>query len=377
MTRAIDGGGMRRQRIILAFSGDLETTVAVHWLAATCGADVVALIADFGHARDVEEIRDRALALGAVRAHVLDVREEFARAYLLPALKAGVLGDRARRPAAALGQAAVAAKLVEIAGIEQASRVAHGGVRAAARIAAAVQALKPDCRVVAPACDWGMTRDALLEYATEHRLRLPVAVVEANTSSTVREMHVVRTVGSDSAGGPEAVHGRPEGSHYGASGGFTPGMRPPPAGAAVVDITFDAGLPVALNGVAMPLPDLIGTLDFLAGKNGAGGHDRFETPSVAVLAAAHEELRHTVAAGELTDFSRTVTSRYADLVEQGRWFGVLRAALDAYVNRAEQTVNGMARVRLYEGVCEIVGSDIADRQRDDDNAVVGALRHRA
>jgi argininosuccinate synthase len=369
MTQAIDGGGMRRERIILGFTGDLETTVAVRWLAETFGVDVVALIADFGQAREIEEIRDRALALGALRAHVLDVREEFARAYLLPALKAGVLGDRARAPAAALRQAAVAAKLVEIAGIEQANRVAHGGVSAAGRIAAAVHALKPDCRVVAPACDWSMTRDALLVYARERRLRLPVAVVEASTPSPVSGMHGVRTFGS-------ASFGTPQGPHYRASAS-TAGMSPQPADAAVVDITFNAGLPVALNGVAMPLLDLIGSLDFLAGKNGVGGHDRFETPSVTVLAAAHEQLRQTVAAGELTDFSQTVTNRYADLVEQGRWFSVLRAALDAYVDRAEQMVNGMVRVRLYEGVYDIVGSHIADRQTNNDNAVVGALRHRA
>jgi len=337
MTADQSGTG-RRERVVLGFTGDLDTTVAVHWLAEAGGVDVVALIADFGQSRDLEDIRDRALALGALRAHVLDVREEFTRAYLLPAVRAGALGD-GRRLDAALGHAAVAGKLVEIAAIEQTDCVAHGGVAGAARIAAAVHALRPGFRVLAPACEWGMDRDALVEYAAMRRLRLPLP------------------------GAIPPVRAFPRGHHE--------------TEAAVVEVTFTAGLPVALNGVAMPLLDLIGSLDFLAGKHGLGRRESFETPAVAVLAAAHADLRQRVAAPELTDFTRTVGRQYARLVEDGCWFSVLRSALDAYVDRAEQGMNGVVRARLCGGVCDIVDRRITVAQEDDDDAVVGAFRYRA
>jgi argininosuccinate synthase len=319
----------RRERIVLAFTGDLETTVAVAWLAENCGADVVTVTADFGQGRDLEEIRDRALAIGALRAHVLDAREEFARAYLLPALRAGAL---AGLPASALGHAAVAARLVEIAGIEQSNRVAHGGVSAAPRIAAAIRTLRPDFTVLAPACEWGMSRDQLFDYAAKRRLPLPIGGWV-----------------SPAAGGGEA---------------------------AVVDMTFAAGVPVALNGVSMPLLDLIGSLDFLAGKNGVGRRP-FESPAVPVLAAAHGELQERAGTADVVDFSRAVSTRYSDLVMRGEWFTLLRGALDAYIDRTEQVVNGMVRVKLYEGACEIVASRIGAEQGEDDDAMVGSLRHRA
>ena len=335
------GAVRRRERIVLAFTGDLETTAAVAWLAETYGADVVTVTADFGRGRDLEEIRDRALAIGALRAHVLDAREEFARAYLLPALRAGALADPGGLPAAALGHAAVAAKLVEIAGIEQSNRVAHGGVSAAPRIAAAIRALTPDFSVLAPATEWGLSRDQLFDYAAKRRLPMPV-------------------------GG------------FGTAWPAAPG-RPAPGGgeAAVVDITFAAGVPVALNGVSMPLLDLIGSLDFLAGKNGVGGRRLFEPPSVAVLAAAHRELQERAGAADVVDFSRAVSARYSGLIVRGDWFTLLRAALDAYVDRAEQAVNGLVRVKLYEGACEIVHARIGAPQEHDDDAVVGSVRYRA
>src|SRR5438876_1454879 len=147
-------GTSARDRIVLAFAGDLESSIAVPWLAETEDAEIVAVTLDFGQSRDLEGIRDRALTLGAVRAHVLDARAEFARDYLLPALKAGALDDRGRRLAAALGHAAIARALVEIAEIEQAVRVAHGGITSAARLTAAVQSLKPDVTVLAPVREW-------------------------------------------------------------------------------------------------------------------------------------------------------------------------------------------------------------------------------
>ena len=336
-------GTSPRDRIVLAFAGDLESSIAVPWLAETEDAEIVAVTLDFGQSRGLEGIRDRALTLGAVRAHVLDVRAEFARDYLLPGLKAGALDDRGRRLAAALGHAAIARTLVEIAEIEQAVRVAHGGITSAARLTAAVQSLKPGFTVLAPVREWSGGRARLLEYAASRRLPLP-------------------------------------GSSLDVSGGV-----PPPANttahaageAALVDITFTAGTPVAINNVGMPLLDLIGSLDFLAGKNGVGRADRFETPAMSVLAAAHDDLQQLAATADVNGFSDTIRRQYAALVENGGWFSMLRAALDAYVDRAQQLVNGIVRVKLFQGACEIVHSHIREVQENDGYSVVRPLRYRA
>ena len=245
--------------------------------------------------------------------------------------------------AAALGHAAIARTLVEIAEIEQAVRVAHGGITSAARLTAAVQSLKPGFTVLAPVREWSGGRARLLEYAASRRLPLP-------------------------------------GSSHDVSGGV-----PPPANttahaageAALVDITFTAGTPVAINNVGMPLLDLIGSLDFLAGKNGVGRADRFETPAMSVLAAAHDDLQQLATTADVNGFSDTIRRQYAALVENGGWFSMLRAALDAYVDRAQQLVNGIVRVKLFQGACEIVHSHIREVQENDDCSVVRPLRYRA
>jgi argininosuccinate synthase len=333
--------GRRLSRIVLAYCGDLDTSIAIPWLAERYEAEVVTLTVDFGQGRDLEHIRDRALTLGAVRAHVLDVREEFAREYLLRALKAGALFEGGRRLPAALGHCAIAAKLVEIADIEGAARLAHGGVASAARISAAVRSLKPAFSIAAPAREWGADRAGLLAYARERQLSL----------------HPPFGLDSES----------------------TPASKPVPERAreaAGVEITFKAGTPVAINGVEMTLLELIGSLDFLAGKNGVGRSDRFETPAASVLAAAHSDLQ-VVAACETNGFSGTVSTHYADLADNGSWFTVLRTALDAFADKAQELVNGDVRVKLFQGVCEIVQSRVHDsRQENDDYTLVRPLRYR-
>ncbi len=314
-------GKRRPSRIVLAYSGDADTSIAIPWLAEQYRAEVVTLTLDFGQGRDLrdlEDVRDRAFAFGAVRAHVLDVRDAFARDYLLRALKAGVLSSGDRRLAAALGHSAVAAKLVEIAEIEQAPLVAHGGVASAARIGAALRSLRPSLTVAAPRAEFGADRTELLAFARERRLPLPAAPVTDTRTA--------------------------------AGKAISPGAHE----AAAVDITFQAGTPVAVNGIGMTLLDLIDSLDFLAGKNGVGRRERFETPAVSVLAVAHGHLQRIAMTGETESFVRAASRQYADLIDHGSWFSVLRAALDAFIEKMQDAVSGIVRVQLFEGVCEIV-----------------------
>jgi argininosuccinate synthase len=307
------------RRIVLAYSGGRTTSAAVSWLAQSHDAEVVALTLDTGRGRELEVVRDRALADGAVRAHVLDVREELARAFLLPALKAGALYDEGGRAlTASLGRALVAQKLVEISAIEQAATVAHGSA-AGDHIASAVRALNPALAVVAAP-----------------RVPSPHAIVHS---------------------------ARP--AEY-------------PAEPASVEITFSRGTPAALNGITMALVDLIGSLDILAGAHGVGRVDGLETPGVRVLHEAAAVLRLASLPDPVARFWPLAAREYIAAIDSGQWFGAHRHALDAYVEKASAAMTGVVRLKLFNGTCETVDARVHDpRLESDEHAVVRPLRFRA
>lgn len=325
------------EAIVLAYSGGPAASAAMASLVAQRGAAVVAMTLDLGQSRDVEELRDRALAEGAVRAHVLDVREEFAREFVLPALQAGALGAGRDPLAAALAGPMIAKKLVEVAGIEQAATVAHGAAGAgAARIAHGVAALNPRIRVAAPpagppptACHtssnlWGRS-------ATGGALDDPWAPVP-------EEVFTATKAAGDAPGTP-----------------------------AYVEISFEVGVPIAINGIAMSLTELVESLSIIAGQHGvgrvdviedggAGGSRRvYEAPAAIVLHAAHRELQTCAVPRELAQLTRELGVRYADLIHHGRWFTPMREALDAFTASAQQKVTGMVRVKLFKGQHTIDG----------------------
>jgi argininosuccinate synthase len=287
------------KRVVLGYSGGRESAFAIPWLAEQYGAEIVTLTLDLGQGGDLEDVRDRALAAGAVRAHVLDVREEFTRQYILRALKAGALFRDGRSTATMLGRPLIAQKLVEIAGIEQTRAIAHGAADDP-RIAAAARALSPTITVVTPAMASG------------------------------------------------SVGNRRE---RGAAAKFAGDC---PDEAAFVEITFDRGVPTAINGIAMQLFDLIGSLDIIAGANGLGGIDHLETPGAGVLHAVHMDLESGTLTDETRRFSRAATGQYLEMIDTGAWFGQLRPALDAYFDKVQDHVNGVIRLKLFKGDCTIV-----------------------
>ncbi|HEX2443825.1 MAG TPA: argininosuccinate synthase domain-containing protein, partial [Vicinamibacterales bacterium] len=167
------------QRIVLAYSGGLDTSVAIPWLAEQYGAEVVAVTLDLGQGRELEDIRERALAIGAVRAHVLDVRDEFAREFILPALKAGAIYEDRYPLATALGRPLIARRLVEIAHLEGAAAIAHGCTGKGndqVRLDVSARALDPKIKVIAPARVWGMTRPDEIEYARQRNIPVPATI---------------------------------------------------------------------------------------------------------------------------------------------------------------------------------------------------------
>ena len=302
------------ERIVLAFSGGLESAVAIPWLAERYGAEVVAVTIDLGQGRELEEVRDRALAAGAVRAHVLDARDEFARGYIVRGLKAGATAPDGAPLGAALGVPLIARLVVQIAGIEHATAIAHAASGTAMDVAAGL--LNPALRVLAPARDWTMTPAQQAAYIRARQIPF-----------------------------------QPKPPSLGGDGG---GGRSEPA---AVDVAFERGAPTGINGVAMPILDLLESLGTIAAAHGVGqpkDRDLREAPAAIVLHAAHRALRTAAAAPELNRLCDVVGREYADLVYRGLWFTPAREALDAFVNTANDRITGIVRLKLFAGGCEIV-----------------------
>ena len=349
------------ERIVLAYSGGLDTSVAIPWMAERYDAEIIAVTMDLGQGRELEEVRDRALATGAVRAHVLDLREEFARDYALRALKAGALYEDRYPMAEALGRPLIAQKLVEIAALEQATAVAHGCTATGhdqVRLDAATRALNPSLKIIAPARVWSMTRAEEIEYARARGIPAPAPVrrpwrTDANLWGRSIECGVLEDPWQDP---PEDIYS------------LTRSPAECPDDPASVELAFECGVPTAINGVAMPLVELIASLAMIAGAHGVGRIDMVEdrlpgvksrevheAPAAVVLHAAHRELQKLVTARDLDRVARFVSLQYADLVYNGMWFTPLRGALDAFVEKVQERVTGAVRLKLFKGSCRIVG----------------------
>jgi argininosuccinate synthase len=348
-------------RIVLAYSGGLDTSVAIPWLKEQYTAEIIAVTLDLGQGRELSQIRERALASGAVRGHVLDVRDEFARAYVLPALQAGAMYEERYPLATALGRPLIAKKLVEIAHMENASAIAHGCAAKGndqVRIDVSARAMDPEIAVIAPARMWGMTRLQEIEYA---RLRnVPVPVTKSSTYSTDQNLWG-RSV---ECGALEDPWKEPPEEIY----TLTKSPAQAPDTGAYVEVEWENGVPVSINGVAMPLTELIGSLETIAGVHGVGRIDMvenrligiksreiYEAPAAVVLHAAHRELEGLVVPRDLYRLKQRLSQEYADLVYNGLWFSPTREAIDALVQHVQRRVTGTVRLKLYKGDCRVVG----------------------
>lgn len=340
-----------RPRIALAYSGGLYTTIAIPWLSERYNADVVAVTLDVGHRTELESVRDRALAAGAARAHVLDVREEFAGDYLLRALKADAIFRR-RGQVDALVDLVVARKTVEIARIEQAEAIAHGG-DPAGRLPMNIRALDSGITILAVPRDCRMTDREAVDYARARGIHSGLSAGGAGLES--RDSIPVR-----SAGDAPYAKGRMSGAGR-------------PVQPAYVDITFDCGVPIAVNGVAMPLVDLIASLTTIAGVHAIDRVEPAGTPATTLLRHAHKALQKLVTSKETDRFSRTVSAAYADSIETGLWFTPLREALDAFVDKIQERVTGDIRMKLWKGDCRIVRRTPRSRLPTHDYSLVRAV----
>jgi len=356
------GEGMTTmQRIVLAYSGGLDTSVAIAWLAEKYHAEVIAVTLDIGQGRELTDVRERALAVGATRAHVLDVREEFAREYILPALQAGALYEDRYPLSTALARPLIARKLVEVAHMEGAAIVAHGCNGKAndeLRLELGVKVLDPSLTVLAPARLRDMTREQEIAYARARRIPIPSTIdspytVDTNLWGRSIERGVLEDPWQES---PEDIYA------------LTRSPRVCPDEPAYIEVEFERGMPIRANGVEMPLIELIESVETIAGAHGVGRIDMvenaasgaksreiYEAPAAVILHIAHSELETLVIPRELERLAHDLGRAYADLVYNGRWFSPTREAIDAFMATIQPRVTGAVRLKLFKGDCRVVG----------------------
>ncbi|HEX6463702.1 MAG TPA: argininosuccinate synthase [Vicinamibacterales bacterium] len=349
------------KRIVLAYSGGLDTSIAIAWLAEQYQAEVIAVTLDVGQGRELTDVRERALAVGAARAHVLDVREEFARDYIRPALQAGALYEDRYPLATALSRPLIARRLVQIARMEGARTIAHGCNGKAndeLRLELGVRALDPEIEVLAPARMWGMSRAEEVDYAKARHISIPSGgdgpyTVDMNLWGRSIERGALDDAWQES---PEDVYA------------LTRSPRDCPDEPAYIEIELEQGVPVRANGIEMSLIELIESVETIAGAHGVGRIDMvenaasgvksreiYEAPAAVVLHTAHSELEKLVVPRDLERLGHDLGRAYADLVYNGRWFSPTREAIDAFVRTIQPRISGVVRLKLFKGDCRVVG----------------------
>ena len=348
-------------RVVLAYSGGLDTSVGIGWLKDATGKEVVALAVDVGQGgEDMEDIRQRALDCGAVEAIVVDAKNEFAEDFLMPALKANALYQKRYPLVSALSRPVIAKHLAITAKRLGADSVAHGCTGKGndqVRFEAAVAALAPELTSIAPVRDLALTRDKAIAYAEEHDL--PIRQSAANPYSIDKNVwgRAVET------GFLEDPWNAPIEDLY----EYT--QDPSVVRAAdEITITFDRGIPVAIDGAAYTPLEMIETLNAVAGKHGVGridvvedrlvgikSREVYEAPAAIALIAAHEELESLTIERDLGRYKRGVEAEWANLVYDGLWYSGLKRSLDAFIDDTQKYVSGDIRLKLHGGLATVTG----------------------
>jgi argininosuccinate synthase len=352
---------MVKEKIVLAYSGGLDTSVSVKWIQEKYGYDVIAVSLDVGEGKDLEAIKDKALKVGAIKSYMIDAKEMLAKEYILPALKANCLYEGKYPISSALSRPLISKILVDIAEKEGAAAVAHGCTGKGndqVRFEVSIQALNPKLKVVAPVREWGMTRDEEILYAQENGIPIPVDLdnpfsIDANIWGRACEAGVLEDPWAEA---PEAAFD------------WTNPLHLAPEEAEYVEIEFEQGVPVGLNGEKVELVQLIETLNELGGKHGVGRIDHienrlvgiksrevYENPAALILINAHKEMEFLTLPREVTQFKTQVDQQMAKMIYDGLWYSPLKAALDAFVDETQKVVSGTIRVKLNKGNHMVVG----------------------
>ncbi|MFZ3578844.1 argininosuccinate synthase [Virgibacillus sp. DJP39] len=352
---------MAKEKIVLAYSGGLDTSVSVKWIQEKYDYDVIALGLDIGEGKDADEIKKKALDVGAIKSIAIDAKELLANDYILPALKANALYEGKYPLSSALSRPLISKLLVEVAEQEGAVAVAHGCTGKGndqVRFEVSIQALNPSLKVVAPVREWGMTRDEEIAYATEKGIPIPVNLdnpfsIDANIWGRACEAGVLENPWIEA---PEAAYD------------WTNPIHLTPDEAEYLEITFVQGVPVAINDEELPIVELIEKLNELGGVHGVGRIDHienrlvgiksrevYENPGALILINAHKELEFLTLAREVSQFKTTIDQQMSKIIYDGLWYSPIRPALDAFINETQKVVSGKVRVKLHKGSHVVVG----------------------
>lgn len=349
------------EKVVLAYSGGLDTSVAVRWLKGKYGYDVITLTADVGNEKDFTAVKEKATKVGAIKAIVVDMNDEFVNSYIFPALKADAVYESKYNLATALARPLIAKHLVAVAQQEGASAVAHGCTGKGndqVRFDVSTNALAPGLKVVAPAREWGMTREETIEYARKHDIPVPITVkspysIDENLWGRSIECGVLEDPWNEP---PEEIYT------------WTKSPADAPDKPAYIEIDFEKGIPVGLDGEKLGGIKLIKQINDIAGRHGVGRVDHvenrlvgiksreiYEAPAGTVLQTAHLALEDLTLSKPQLRFKHRAAVEYADLIYNGLWFSALREDLAAYVDSTQRHVTGTVRVKLFKGSCAVVG----------------------
>jgi argininosuccinate synthase len=350
------------KKIVLAYSGGLDTSVAIKWLKETYNAKIIAFCADLGQGEDLEAVKKKALETGASKAYVEDLREEFVREYIFPMLRANAVYEGAYLLGTSIARPLIAKKQIEIAAKEGAEAVSHGATGKGndqVRFELTYYALKPDVKVIAPWREWPFdSRGSLIEYARRHRI--PVTVTKEKPYSIDRNIFHISYEG----GILEDPWQEPPADMHTM---ITPPEKAPDK-PVYIEITYDKGDPVAIDNKRMSPAKLLGKLNAIAGGNGIGKVDMvenryvgiksrgvYETPGGTVLHAAHRAVESLVLDREVMHFRDSLITRFAELIYYGYWFSPERLAIQSLIDEIQKDVKGTVRLKLYKGNCFVTG----------------------
>ncbi|MGM0101875.1 argininosuccinate synthase [Enterococcus sp. AZ141] len=348
-----------KEKVILAYSGGLDTSVSIKWLTDQ-GFDVVACCLDIGEGRDTQSIKDKALAVGAIESYAIDAREEFAQDFALIALQGNTFYENSYPLVSALSRPLIAKKLVELALATGATTVAHGCTGKGndqVRFEVAIAALAPHLKVIAPVREWKWSREEEIAYAAEKGVPIPADLdnpysIDQNLWGRACECGVLEDPWATPPKGAYAI---------------TQELEDTPDVPTIVEITFDQGVPTAIDGETMNLAELIMKLNRMAGEHGVGRIDHienrlvgiksrevYECPGAIALMTAHKELEDLVFVRELAHFKPIIEQQLAQVIYDGLWFNPLTEALITFLKSTQVYVNGIVRLKLFKGnvICE-------------------------
>lgn len=351
---------MANPKVVLAYSGGLDTSVAIKWLQEQ-GYDVVACCLDIGEGKDLEFVKEKALKVGAVQSYMIDAKEEFANEYALIALQAHALYEGKYPLISALSRPLISKKLVEIAELEGAVAVAHGCTGKGndqVRFEVSIQALNPNLKVIAPVREWKWSREEEIEYAKQHNIPIPIDLdspfsIDQNLWGRSNECGILE----------DPWVAPPEEAYK-----LTTALEHTPNEPDVVEIGFEQGVPKTINGKAYSIAELILELNALAGKHGVGRIDHvenrlvgiksrevYECPGAMTLIKAHKELEDLTLVKEVAHFKPIIEQKIAEVIYNGLWFSTLKDALVAFLKETQKNVTGVVRVKLFKGHAIVEG----------------------